>query len=102
MTALSNDPAARPTASGFGEQLAKVPAAATLTPGVRLGADDAACVRSPRRRSAPRQSATSNSRRRAVTAVTADAQHTQVAAAEAPRSQGKASASWRWPPHWLP
>ena len=38
MTALSNDPVARPTASGFGEQLANVPAAPTLPRAVRLGA----------------------------------------------------------------
>ena len=89
MGALSNDPAARPTASGFGEQLAKVPAPTTLPPGVRLGAEDAACFHSPRRRSAPRQSATSNSPGSAVTAGTVDSQPSQVAAAEAPPSRGK-------------
>ena len=90
MTALSNDPVARPTASTFGEQLANVPAAPTSPRAVRLGADNGASVRSLRSRSAPRQSATWKSRSTAVAAATADLQGSHVAAAaQAPRSRGR-------------
>ena len=41
ITALSNDPAARPTAAAFGEQLAKVPALRTSPRDVRVGDEGA-------------------------------------------------------------
>jgi serine/threonine protein kinase len=89
MTALSPDPEARPTASGFGEQLANLPSPRTLPRGLRLGSDKPASDLSLRRRSTPSHSATSNNHSIAATAVPADWQRAQVTAAEAPRSRGK-------------
>jgi serine/threonine protein kinase len=72
MTALSNDPAARPTAATFRDQLASVPAPRISQQGLHVGAAEEGI---------------SNSHSIGVTAVTADSQRApgQVASAEAPR-----------------
>jgi hypothetical protein len=74
MTALSNDPSARPTAAGFRDQLANVPAHHIL----QRGLGDA-------------EEAIPNGSGIGVAAITADSQLAvgQVASAEAPRSRAK-------------
>jgi hypothetical protein len=73
MTALSNDPSARPTAAGFRDQLASVPAHHIVQRGL-AGAEEAIPI--------------GNSI--GVAAITADSQLAgQVASAEAPRSRAK-------------
>ena len=92
MTALSNDPAARPTAARFRDQLANVPATSISKRGALVGAGEDTSSVFPREDSlVPGHSAISNSHSIAVTAVTADSQRApgQVASAEAPRRRGK-------------
>ncbi len=90
MIALSNDPAARPTAAKFRDQLANVPRISIR--GALVGAGEDTSSVFPRGGSlVPGHSAISNSHSIAVTAVTADSQQApgQVASAEAPRWQVK-------------
>jgi serine/threonine protein kinase len=92
MTALSNDPVDRPTAAGFRDQLANVPATSISKRGALVGAGGDTSSVFPRGGSiVPGHSAISNSHSIAVTAVTADSQRAsgQVASAEAPRWRGK-------------
>jgi serine/threonine protein kinase len=92
MIALNNDPAARPTAARFRDQLANVPATSISKRRVLVGAgEDTSCV-FPRGDSlVSGHSAISNSHSIAVTAVTADSQRApgQVASVAAPRWRGK-------------
>ena len=92
LTALSNDPAARPTAATFRDQLASVPAPRILKGGALVGAaEDASSVSSSHRRSeASGYSAISNSQGVALTAVTADSNSApdQVASVAKPRRFG--------------
>ena len=92
MTALSSDPAARPTAAKFRDQLANVPAPRTSKRGLHVGAADDTSSLAPHGRSvAPEHSAISNGHSVAVAAVAADSQEAlgQVASAEAPGSRAK-------------
>jgi serine/threonine protein kinase len=91
MTALSSDPADRPTAAGFRDQLANVPATSISKRGAPVGAGEDTSSVSPRGGAlVPGHSALSNSHSTAATAVT-DLQRApgQVASAEAPRWRGK-------------
>ena len=92
MTALSNDPAARPTAETFRDQLANVPAPPRiLTGGALVGAaEDTSAVSLDRRSVLAGHSSISNSHRIAPTAVTADSNQApgQVASVAAPRWLG--------------
>ena len=92
MGALSDDPAARPTAARFRDQLANVPAPRISKPGPLLGAAaDTSPVLAGMRPAVPGDSAISNSHSVPVTAVTADSQGApgQVASAEAPGWRGR-------------
>jgi serine/threonine protein kinase len=89
MTALSNDPADRPTAARFRDQLANLPATSISNRGALVGPADTSSVFS-RGGLATGHSALSNSHRRAGTAVT-DSQRVagREGSAEAPRRGGK-------------
>jgi serine/threonine protein kinase len=91
MTALSNDPADRPSAAGFRDQLVNVPVTSISKPGAIVGAGEPSSV-FPRGGSlVAGHSAISNSHSIAVTALP-DSRRTpgQVASAEAPpRWRGK-------------
>jgi hypothetical protein len=87
ITALSNDPAARPSAARFRDQLANVPVPRMSKRGLHIGAGETTSSAFPHGRSVvPGHSAPSNNHSIAVTAVTADSQRApgQVASAEAP------------------
>jgi hypothetical protein len=94
MTALSNDPAARPTAARFRDQLANVPMPRMSKRGFHVGAaEDAPSVLTSSRSLVSAESTASNSHSVAVTAETADLQQAPAqvvsVAAEAPRRQGR-------------
>ncbi len=91
ITALSNDPAARPTAAAFGEQLAKVPALRTSPRDVRVGDEEATWgMLSRRLPSGSGQSATPKSRSYSVDGGNSRlAAISRAAAADAPRWRGK-------------
>jgi serine/threonine protein kinase len=92
MTALSNDPAARPTAATFRDQLASVPAPRILTGAALVGAaGETASLSSHNRSVVAGHSAISNDHSFASSAVTADSQRppAQVASVAAPRWLGK-------------
>jgi hypothetical protein len=90
ITALSSDPADRPTAARFRDQLANVPVTSISTRGALVGAGEDTSSALPGAGSlAPGHSAPSSSHIIAVTAVTADSQRPpgQVASAEAIRGR---------------
>ena len=92
MTALSIDPAARPTAARFRDQLANVPAPRMSKRGLHVGAaEDASSVSRGWRPVVPEHSTTSNGHSVAVAAITADSQPApgQVETLEAPRRRGR-------------
>ena len=92
MTALSIDPAARPTAARFRDQLANVPAPHMSKRSLHVGAADAASsVSRSWRPVAPEHSTTSNGHSVAVAAITADSQPApgHVETLEAPRRRGR-------------
>ncbi len=92
MTALSIDPAARPTAARFRDQLANVPAPRISKRGLHIGAaDDASSVSHGWRPALPEPSTTSNGPSAAVAAITAGSQPApgQVEELEAPRRRGR-------------
>jgi serine/threonine protein kinase len=92
MTALSTDPAARPTAAEFRDQLANVPAPWISTGGALVGAaEDMSSVASRRRSVVSGHSAISNNHSFALPAVAADSTRApgQVASVVAPRRLGK-------------
>ena len=90
MTALSNDPAARPTAATFRDQLANLP---RISKGGTLvgAAEDASSVSSPRPSIVSGHSAISNSHNIALKEATPDSNRApgQVASVGAPRRLGK-------------
>jgi serine/threonine protein kinase len=91
MTALSNDPAARPTAARFRDQLANVPAPGISRRGLFAGAAEDTSSGIPGERSVVQSNSTvSNDDRVAVMAVTADSQRApgQLASAKASRPRG--------------
>ena len=92
MTALSNEPVDRPTASRFRDQLANVPATSISKRGALVVAGEDTSSVFPRQGSlVSGHSAISNSHGIAITAVTADSQRAsgQVGSAEAPRRRGR-------------
>jgi serine/threonine protein kinase len=92
MTALSIDPAARPTAARFRDQLANVPAPRMSKRGLHVGAaEDASSVSPGWRPVVPEHSTVSNGHSVAVAAITADSQPApgQVETLEAPRRRGR-------------
>ena len=92
MTALSIDPAARPTAARFRDQLANVPAPRMSKRGLHVGAaEDASPVSHGWRPVVPEHATTSNGHSVAVAAITADSQPApgQVETLEAPRRRGR-------------
>ena len=92
MSALSIDPAARPTAAMFRDQLASVPAPRMSKRVLHVGAaDDASSVSPGWRPVVPEPATTSNGPSVAVAAITADSQPApgQVETLEAPRRRGR-------------
>jgi serine/threonine protein kinase len=90
ITALSNDPAARPTAAKFRDLLANVPELRNSEPGPHAGgAGDTSAASPPERPQVPAHSAGSNGHSFAVLAGSASSQRaSEGASGEAPRRHG--------------
>lgn len=91
MTALSNDPGARPTAAQFRDQLANVPTPRMSRRGLHVPAADTAAMVPSRGSVVAGLATASNSNGAAATVATVDPQPaaSTVASTEAPRRQGR-------------